>query len=462
MVTDVEQAKEVIQEQLGDGGILATSMSLTVTHRVEEYLKRQCEVGGIVHNLMNKPKDKDDNMRGVAKMMMNKGDKLLPEKFDNEVRTGVLFRHWSAEMRQYLNVVDKDIRVLINIAENNIESKLEGTALKEKVTQYVAEHLNLDNGNTDKDKFFIAEFDKRYDGKQDDMVEHIIRVLNEQLHTFLMVSLNGEAKEMARVATLNGIEAWRALNYRWNRRSQFGATQVSEMIGKITPAKSADEVYQKLNQLERLHLELQKHLGVDLIDGVKVKVHYGEAFKKADVLRVLNEEFNTQLKKEGQELEKMSYQELIDRVQVYVRLNTKGKSNMDIGMINMTEEESDGAKEAEKEKEDADEDWWKDTCAPCDQNWIGYMGYKGGSKGDKGKGKGFDGKGKGAGKFQQRFNGACHACGKIGHRAYECRSNPKGGAPKGNSPYGKGGYGGFSANGGENFGGYGGKGSGFG
>ena len=108
--------------------------------------------------------------------------------------------------------------MLINIAENNIESKLEGTALKEKVIQDVAEHSNLDNGNTDKDKFFISEFDKKYDGKQDDMVEHILRVMNEQLHTSRMVSLNGEAKEMARVATLNGIEAWRALNYRWNRR----------------------------------------------------------------------------------------------------------------------------------------------------------------------------------------------------------------------------------------------------
>ena len=110
------------------------------------------------------------------------------------------------------------------------------------------------------------------------------------------------------------------------------------VIGKITPAKTADEVYQKLNQLERLHLELQKHLGADIIDGVKVKVHYGEAFKKADVLRVLNEEFNTQLKKEGKELELMTYQELVDRVQIYVRLNTKGKSNMDIGMITATEE----------------------------------------------------------------------------------------------------------------------------
>ena len=153
----------------------------------------------------------------------------------------------------------------------------------------------------------------------------------------------------------------------------------------MSPAKTPDEVYQKLNQLERLHLELSKHLGEDEVDGVKVKVHYGEALKKADVLRVVNEEFNAQLKREGQELEKMSYQALIDKVQVYVRLNSKGKASMDIGMINMTEEEPEGSKEEPEGSKDVDDDWWKEACSPCDQNWIGYMGYKGGGKGDKGK-----------------------------------------------------------------------------
>ena len=114
MVTNVGEAKilinEALQEQLASGGILHTQLNLQRIG-LEEYLKKQCDVGGIVHNLMNKPKDNHDGMRGVAKMMMNKGDKLLPEKFDNEVRTGVLFRHWSSEMRQYLNVIDKDMLV---------------------------------------------------------------------------------------------------------------------------------------------------------------------------------------------------------------------------------------------------------------------------------------------------------------------------------------------------------------
>ena len=90
--------KEVLTEQLAHGGILNAQFGL---ERIgfEKYLKTQCDVGGLVHSfVMNKPKDSHDGIRGVAKMMMNKGEKLLPNKFDNEVRTGVLFRHWSAEM----------------------------------------------------------------------------------------------------------------------------------------------------------------------------------------------------------------------------------------------------------------------------------------------------------------------------------------------------------------------------
>ena len=187
----------VLQEQLAQGGLIHTQNDLENKYmetRIQAYLKSQCDIGGIIHNLvMNKPKDHHDGIRGVAKMMMNKGDKLLPEKFDNEVRTGVLFRHWSAEMRQYLNVIDKDMLVLMNIAEKDIESKLEVNSLKSSVKKYVEKQNHLDDGDSDKDKFFITEFKNKYEGNQDKMVDNIIQVLNEQLHTCLMMSLNGEA-----------------------------------------------------------------------------------------------------------------------------------------------------------------------------------------------------------------------------------------------------------------------------
>ena len=75
----------------------------------------------------------------------------------------------------------------------------------------------------------------------------------------------------------------------------------------------------------------------------------------------------------------MSYQSLVDKVQSYVRLNAKGRANMDIGMLNMTAE-TDEKREAEEEDKAAagEEDWWKDACKSCEEPWIGYVGYKGG------------------------------------------------------------------------------------
>ena len=283
-----------------------------------------------------------------------------------------------------------------------------------------------------------------------------MNVKDEQLHTLLMYMLSGEAKEMVRNVAPSGIEAWRTLNHRWNRKTQFGATQIAEMIRTIAPAKSVEDVYGKINQLERLHLELQKNLGEDIVNGQLIKVVYGEAFKKADLLKVVNEDFNIQLKKEGKELESMSYQELVDKVQSYVRINAKGKAKMDMGMIDIAGNinlNSDGEKEDEKEEDftkgDDEEDW------KHDEGWIGYMGYKGNSKG-KGKGfggKGYKGDGKGFGKsggkaWPSRFEGNCHSCGKYGHRSAECRGG-KGGDSAGKG-YGKG-YGKDGAGKGDGF-----------
>jgi hypothetical protein len=417
---------------------------------VNEQLKDACLSGGIIYTMIHdKPGKPPDRKDGIAGMLNANGNKMQPDKFESEAKSGTLFRHWNEEVKSYIKIMDTDIMVLLNIAEKDPDKKM----TKETIKEYIEEQSNMDN----KDKNFMKYAAKMQD--IGDMYENIKDEKDEQLHTLLMFMLGGEAKEMARNASPSGMEAWRSLNYRWNRKTQFGATQIAEMIAKISPAKNVDEVYAKLNQLERLHLELQKNLGEDIVNGQSVKVHYGEAFKKADVLKVVNEEFNTQLKKDGKELEKMSYQELVDKVQSYVRLNSKGKSNMDMGMINMNTdivkdatiqegEEGNGEKEEEEE--------WPN------EHWIGYVGYPGQDKGKgKGKGKGggyYGGKGgksyskgqdsgKGYGKkgdskgqaWTYRFEGTCNGCGKYGHRVADCRS--KGDSQKGNgkgSGFGKG------------------------
>ena len=101
--------------------------------------------------------------------------------------------------------------------------------------------------------------------------------------------------------------------------------------------------------------------------------HYGEAFKRADMLRVLDEEFNMQLKKEGKELEQMNYQKLTDKVQTYVRLNSKGMIHTDIGKLNMNMDE-DLMKEEETIGDEKEK--WKQKKIGM-SIWVGYVGSKG-------------------------------------------------------------------------------------
>ena len=177
-----------------------------------------------------------------------------------------------------MRIIDPKMLVLLNIGEADMDKKISKAA----INKYLKDQSEKDAA--EQDNYFVQCFKE-----MNSSAEKILKSIDgrsEQLHTLLMMMLGGEAKEMVRNAAGDGIEGWRLLHYRWNRKTQFGATQIAEMIGKIIPAKTPDEVYAKINQLDRLHLELQKNLGEDEVDGVKTKVVYGEAFRKADLLRV--------------------------------------------------------------------------------------------------------------------------------------------------------------------------------
>jgi len=289
-----------------------------VNKMIDDKIKEACQPGGTIHAATHTGDKNDKRKDGIAGILSMKGDRMIPDKFENEVKSGTLFRHWSEEVKSYLKIIDGASMMLVNIAEKNPEKKTDKDTVKEYLTGQMQ--------TMEKDKFFIEYFNK-FDQDIENVYVDVMQVKDEQLHTLLMYMLTGEAKEMVRNVSPSGIEGWRILNHRWNRKTQFGATQIAEMIRTITPAKNVEDVYGKINQLERLHLELQKNLGEDIVNGQSVKVVYGEAFKKADLLKVVNEDFNIQLKKEGKELETMSYQELVDKVQSYVRINAKGKSS---------------------------------------------------------------------------------------------------------------------------------------
>lgn len=77
----------------------------------------------------------------------------------------------------------------------------------------------------------------------------------ETLHAFLIFLLGGEAKEMVRKAAPSANWILESIkNFRWNRKIKLGAVRFAEMINKITPAKSPDEVHSTLTSLERLTL----------------------------------------------------------------------------------------------------------------------------------------------------------------------------------------------------------------
>jgi hypothetical protein len=214
---------------------------------IMEQIKQECKNGGEIHALLRGENHKRKD--GIAGIMINKGNQMAPEKFENEAKSGTLFRHWSEEMKQYLKIVDENMMVLINIAESDIDKKTSNDTIME----YLQLQDNADLNGLDTDKYF-AKFIKECDDDVDKLNKKIKQEKEEELHAFLMWSLSGEAKEMVRNAAPSGIEAWRALNFRWNRKTQFGATQIAEMIKKITRAKTPDEVYTKINSLDRLHL----------------------------------------------------------------------------------------------------------------------------------------------------------------------------------------------------------------
>ena len=242
---------------------MAQLTSDNIEEIMEEHMKRNCAPGGMIYAMINDKRD-NNHKDGIAGIMKAKGGKIQPDKFENEGKDGMIFRHWAEELKSYLKIVDPNAIMMMNIAEANPDEKASNATIeKYLIDQY--------GNNGVKDKFFLKYY-KDCDMDLDKMKAIVQETKDEEFHTYLMFSLSGVAKEMARNAAPSGIEAWRSLNYRWNRKTQFGATQIAEMIREISQAKTPDDVYSKLNALERLHLELQKNLGEDEVDGKKVKI----------------------------------------------------------------------------------------------------------------------------------------------------------------------------------------------
>ena len=381
--------------------------------------------------------DNEDKPTGIKKIVLDKSSTLKPDSFENESK-GKLFRHWAKEYKNWIGIIDKDTKILLEWAEKFGAKKIGMEELKQGVRDTPG---NLDKSPQEIDAIFER-----------------VSVQNGYLHFTLMSSTDGEAKETVRSCEDNGVEAWRELNYRWNRKTTFGATQVAELVRKVTQAKNVGEIYGKINQLSQLYLEYEKHSEEIKDANGKVmeerQLKYHEVFKKSDLLRVVPEEVNKFLKRDGIDLETEAYQSLLDRVQTYIRNNSKGQADMDLNNFDIKGDEGESD---EKSSDQGPHEYENNYNADEGDDWgqANYMGEKGGKgkgygkggKGHEGKGYprdgGFKGKGdKGFGKGEY-FNGECGFCGKWGHKRSQCRSltSVMKGKGKGYPMYGAKGYG---------------------
>jgi len=183
-------------------------MALTeesVAEMIKKHITAACQEGGELFTMIAGVKagrggDRKDE--GIVGMLKKQGNQLQPSRFENEVKSGILFRHWNDEMRSFLKLVDENMLVLLNIAEKNPDTKSnEATTV---------EYLSAQMTSMAKDKAFI-NYLKKCDGNMDGMYDEIKNFKDEELHTLLLFSMGGEAKEMVRNAAPSGIEAWRAL-----------------------------------------------------------------------------------------------------------------------------------------------------------------------------------------------------------------------------------------------------------
>ena len=311
--------------------------------------------------------------RGVEDLVSTKG-LITGEKFNGHMKNSQ-FKSWSYTLRATIKSKDFKMAELMQRAEDY--TKLEN--------EFEDEEFMLDPENREKSAL---------------------------LHGVLinMVEMDSEPFKILENNDGRGLECWRLFHRRWNRQRALTSIDVAEAIRKIERAKSAEEVYAKLQDHQKLVMEWVKIRGTV----------YHEIDYKADYLRMVPEKWVRELKLDRAlqgGVDECSARELLTRIEDYVRIHTSGPAGMDIGQV---EEKTDAEKMQEgccmSYQQDQSREWeaeggdigaiWTGTYNPNIQCWLcwGYGHPK--SKcplnpQNKGKGKGEKGQDKGKGKGKE-------------------------------------------------------------
>lgn len=275
-------------------------------------------------------------------------------------------------------------------------------------------------------------------GMDEDRADRMnLEKLSKELYEVLVITTEGEAKLMVRnIASQDGIQAWHRLYRHYNRRTFARILRVHKEAMHPKPVKDLSQLISQIVGWEdRWNRMAKEHR--DPLPAI---------WKMAALMELCPAEVQDMIYQNVDEVNE-DYDKLKQKIISWASNKVASEGvPMDIGQV---DENMCGTCCGDDFEIAAV--GWKTQCYNCggwghqarecpsekkgkgepkgDGKGKGYQFGKGGGKGggkDFGKGGGRDmGKGKGAVKGYQ---GACFNCGKIGHKAWECRSGRQVGA----------------------------------
>ena len=162
--------------------------------------------------------------RGVEDLVSTKG-LLTGEKFNGQMKNSQ-FKSWSYTLRA--TIKNKDFKMAERMQRAEDYTKLE--------KEFEDEDCMLDPESSEKSALLHG------------VLINMVELDNEP---FGILENNGG----------KGLECWRFFHRRWNRRRALTSIDVAEAIRKIERAKSAEEVYAKFQDHQRLVMERAKIRG---------------------------------------------------------------------------------------------------------------------------------------------------------------------------------------------------------
>ena len=260
-----------------------------------------------------------------------------------------------------------------------------------------------------------------------------MEVRSAELYDLLCQFCVGEALGIVKATTdMHGFEAWQKLHRKYNPRTMARGVRLLGEVVSPPAIKELTEIETQVNRWEDRVKMLHSQFNEELSNNMRIAVFTNM------MPGPVQDYIYSHVEKD------VRYDELRDKIQAMVSNKiavSGGPTPMDVGEI--------AGKGGEGDRWQTGDDWEVDAVWPTSQcHRCGGYGHfardcatekgfeKGkGKGGDKGKGKGLQNTPKGVGKGASKgkggsqkggsgkgYQGACWNCGKVGHKAAECRA----------------------------------------